>query len=145
MRIRGEVDLGYTALLEEAIAGEIARGRRHLVIDLTAATLLDCAGVGALLTAVAPLRDQPDATVVLAGASGIVKRLFDLLRLDRFFDILPDLDRATEHATATDRRQVDGWRDHDMLLSGRMHTAPSGRRQGPVATTWGSNPLQRPA
>ena len=80
------------------------------MIDLTAATFLDCASVGTLLRAVAPLRHDPDAAVVLAGATGIVKRLLDLLQLDRLFDILPDVEHAREHATAADRRHVDGWR-----------------------------------
>ena len=81
------------------------------MIDLTAATLLDCASVGTLLRAVAPLRHEPDATIVLAGATGIVKRFVELLQLDRLFDILPDIDHASEHATAADRRHVDGWRN----------------------------------
>ena len=60
--------------------GEISDGHRHLVIDLTAATFLDCASVATLLRAVAPLRHEPDAAIVLAGATGIVKRLLDLLQ-----------------------------------------------------------------
>lgn len=110
VRIAGELDLAYAARLQEAIEGEITRGHRHLVIDLSAATFLDCASIGTLLQAVAPLRHEPDAAVVLAGATGIVKRLLDLLQLDRLFDILPDVDHATEHAIATDRRHIDGWR-----------------------------------
>jgi anti-sigma B factor antagonist len=112
VRIAGELDLAYAPRLGEAIEGEISRGHRHLVIDLTAATFLDCASIGTLLRAVAPLRNEPDAAIVLAGATGIVKRLLDLLQLYRLFDILPGLDHAAEHATATDRRHVDGWRAH---------------------------------
>lgn len=58
------------------------------------------------------LRNDPDAAIVLAGATGIVKRLLDVLRIDRLFDVLPDSDDATEHATATDRQHIDGWRTH---------------------------------
>ncbi len=110
VRIAGELDVAYAARLREAIEGEIISGRRHLVIDLTAATFLDCASVGTLLRAVAPLRCEPDAAIVLAGATGIVKRLLDLLRLDRLFDILPDLDQATD----TGHQHVDGWRTHHL-------------------------------
>ncbi len=108
VRISGELDLAYAARLGAAIEGAIISGHRHLVIDLTAATFLDCTSIATLLRAVAPLRCEPDAAVVLAGATGIVKRLLDLLRLDRLFDVLPDLAQATDAG----RHHVDGWRTH---------------------------------
>jgi anti-sigma B factor antagonist len=110
VRIAGELDLADAASLGEAVDGEIARGHRHIVVDLTAATFLDCASVATLLQSVAPLRHEPDAAIVLAGASGIVKRLLELLRLDRLFDILPDIEHAAEYSTRTDRHHADGWR-----------------------------------
>jgi hypothetical protein len=41
VRVTGELDLALAPRLEHAIAGEIRRGHRHLVIDLTDATFLD--------------------------------------------------------------------------------------------------------
>ena len=82
------------------------------MIDLTAATFLDCTSIASLLRAVAPLRDEPDAAIALAGATGIVKRLLDLLRLERLFDIFPDLDAAVDQVTSTGGKHVDGWRVH---------------------------------
>jgi anti-sigma B factor antagonist len=119
VRLAGEIDLAYAARLEEAIEGEICRGHRHLVIDLSQATFLDCASIGTLLRGAAPLRREPDSAIVLAGATGIVKRLLDLLHLDRLFDILPDPESAAEHATATDRQRADGWRrtSHGKLVA----------------------------
>jgi anti-sigma B factor antagonist len=111
VRVTGDLDLALAPSLEHGIAGEIGRGHRHLVIDLTAATSLGCASIGSLLRAVAPLRDEPDATVVLAGATGGVKRLLDLLRLDRTFDILPDANHAATFATDAEREHRQGWRD----------------------------------
>ena len=127
VRLAGELDLAYATHLGEAIGGEISRGHRHLVIDLSQATFLDCASIGTLLRAVAPLRHEPDAAVVLAGPTGIVQRLLDLLHLDRLFDILPDVDHAAEHATATDRQRSDGWRrtSHGKLVA----QPPQGRTQ----------------
>ena len=54
-----------------------------------------------MLWAVTPLRHEPDAAIDLAGATGVVKRLLDLVRLDRLFDILPDLDQAAEYGKKT--------------------------------------------
>ena len=110
VRVTGELDLALAPRLEHAIAGEIRRGHRHLVIDLTAATFMDCASVGTLLGAIAPLRTEPDATVVLAGPKGIVKRLLDLLQLGRMFDIVPDADQAANHSIDADREHLQGWR-----------------------------------
>jgi anti-sigma B factor antagonist len=112
VRITGELDVANAAELHEAIEAEITRGRHHLVIDLTAATFLDCTSIASLLRAVAPLRDEPDAAIALAGATGIVKRLLDLLRLERLFDIFPDLDAAVDQVTSTGGNHVDGWRVH---------------------------------
>jgi anti-anti-sigma factor len=110
VRLTGEFDLAQTASLGDAIEGEIRRGHRHLVIDLSAATLVDCASIGTVLRAVMPLRRDPDATVVLAGPTGVVKRLFDLIQLERLFDIVPDVGEATRRAVAADHPPVDGWR-----------------------------------
>jgi anti-sigma B factor antagonist len=110
VRVTGELDLALAPRLEHAIAGEIRRGHRHLVIDLSGATFLDCASVGTMLRAIAPLRTEPDATVVLAGPKGIVKRLLELLQLDRMFDIVPDSDQAATHSTDADREHLQGWR-----------------------------------
>jgi anti-anti-sigma factor len=94
VRVTGELDLALAPRLEHAIAGEIRSGHRHLVIDLTAATFMDCASVGTLLGAIAPLRTEPDATVVLG----------------RMFDIVPDADEAANHSIDTDREHLQGWR-----------------------------------
>jgi anti-sigma B factor antagonist len=116
VRVAGDLDLALAPRLGDAIEGEIARGHRHLVIDLSAATFLDCTSIATLLRAVAPLRRDPDAAVVLAGATGIVKRLLVLLELDHILEIVQDVDHAAEWATATDRQRVQGRRrlhDHD--------------------------------
>lgn len=110
VRVTGDLDLALASSLACATAGEIAHGHRHIVFDLSAATFLDCAGVGSLMAAVAPLRHEPDATVVLAGATGPVERVLTLLELDRVFEILGDVEHGTEVALDPDRRRVEGWR-----------------------------------
>lgn len=96
--LAGELDLAHAARLGDVIAGEIARGNRHLVIDLQRATFLDCATLGTLLRAVAPLRDDPDSAVLLAGATGIVLRLLLLLEFEQIFELVADVETAVRLA-----------------------------------------------
>jgi anti-anti-sigma regulatory factor len=56
------------------ISDQVARGHRHFVVDLSAATFLDSVAIGTLFRSTEPLRDDSDAGVVLAGAKGIVER-----------------------------------------------------------------------
>lgn len=110
VRVTGDLDLALAPSLERAIAREIARGRRRFAIDLSATTFLDCSSVGTLLSALAPLRDEPAAAVVLTGATGVVERLLTLLELDRVFEIVPDAGNAVGVTAGPARRRLDGWR-----------------------------------
>jgi anti-sigma B factor antagonist len=110
IRVSGELDLSLAPRFGEVITGEIDRGHHRLVIDLSAATLLDCASVGTLLRAVAALSLEPRAAVVLAGPRGIVLRLLTLLELELIFEILPDAETAIELARANVPLLAEGWR-----------------------------------
>jgi anti-anti-sigma factor len=96
--LAGELDLAHASRLGDVLASEIARGHRQLVIDLQRATFLDCATLGTLLRAVAPLREDPDSAVLLAGPTGIVLRLLLLLELEQVFEIVADVDTAVRLA-----------------------------------------------
>jgi anti-sigma B factor antagonist len=109
VEVAGELDLRSAPLLRAAIASQIELGHRHLVIDLTDATFLDCASVGTLLDSIAPLRADPAAAVILAGASGGVERLLALLELEQLFEMLPDAEAATARAVDSSRKR-EGWR-----------------------------------
>ena len=110
VRVTGDLDLALAPRLDEAIAREIARGHRHFAIDLSGATFLDCASVGTLVRALAPLRDEPDASVVLAGATGPVERILSLLRLEAVFEIVEDVRRVALVGGAPGHTGVEGWR-----------------------------------
>ena len=109
--VSGEIDIASSSLLSEAIAVELDRGHRRFVIDLSDTALLDCATIRALLDAVRPLQDDPDAMVVLAGAVGVVARLLDLLEVDRLFAIAPGRDVAVLSIMDGFQPSGDGWRD----------------------------------
>jgi anti-anti-sigma factor len=105
----GDLDLVAAPLFAEAISSAIAEGHRHLVIDLRAATFLDCACLGAILAEMRPLRADSDATIVFAGAHGSVERLLSLLEFDRTCSVVASVDAATTLALNPDAR-VEGWR-----------------------------------
>ena len=110
VRVTGDLDLALAPRLDQAIEGEIAGGRRHFTIDLGGATFLDCASVGTLVRALAPLRDEPDASVVLGGATGPVERILSLLELDAIFEIVEDVGRPAGVSVPPGRGGVEGWR-----------------------------------
>ena len=137
VRVTGDLDLALAPRLDQAIAGEIAGGRRHFAIDLGGATFLDCASVSTLLRALAPLRDEPDASVVLGGATGPVKRILSLLALEAIFEVVEDVGQVT--GVSSGRRGVEGWRwaawpeRLRLLRSSRKQTVRRRVAEGPVA------------
>jgi anti-sigma B factor antagonist len=110
VRVTGDLDLALAPRLDRAIAREIAGGRRHFAIDLGGATFLDCASVGTLVRALAPLRAESDASVVLGGATGPVKRILSVLALDAIFEVVEDVSQVTGVSVSPGRRGVEGWR-----------------------------------
>src|SRR3954452_3823971 len=91
----GDLDLATAPLLEVAIAGLIGDGNRRLVIDLTDATFLDSTAIGMLFHAIAPLRDDPESAVVLAGAHGVVARTLQVTGIGRCFAAVPPVPRRS--------------------------------------------------
>jgi anti-anti-sigma factor len=115
---RGELDLVAAPLFGEAISAAIAERHRHVVIDLSAATFLDCACLGAILAEMRPVRTENDATLVFAGASGSVERLLDLLEFDRICSMVSSVDVAITLALDPDGTRVEGWRADERLPVG---------------------------
>ncbi len=107
--VDGDLDLEFAAQLELEIAAIIADRHRHLVIDLSAASFLDSMAMGSLLLAIAPLQQDPDAAVVLAGVHGTVDRSLAVSGIGAMFASFPTRDAAIAAVErATDLEQ--GWR-----------------------------------
>jgi len=83
--VDGELDLATASQLEDTVAEMIRYGHRHLVIDLTDAAFLDSVAMQTLVDAIAPLRDDADAAVVLAGAHGVVERSLTISGIGQMF------------------------------------------------------------
>jgi anti-sigma B factor antagonist len=110
LETEGEFDLAAASLLGEAISAAIVEGRRHVVIDLGAATFLDCACLGAILATMRPLGPVRDAALVLAGANGSVERLLTLLEFERTCPVVSSVDAATALALDPGGIRAEGWR-----------------------------------
>ncbi len=110
VRVTGDLDLALAPRLKGAIDREIAAGHRHFAIDLAGTTFLDCASLGTLVRALAPLRDEPDASVVLGGATGPVARILSVLGLEAVFEIVADVGQVAGDGGPPGRRGVEGWR-----------------------------------
>ena len=91
--LKGEIDLhvspSVTALLDEVIGKKPER----LVVDLSAVTYIDSAGLAALIQAMQKVEGY-GGKFVLAGLQETVRSIFEISRLDQVFQIFPDVDTA---------------------------------------------------
>lgn len=131
--VSGEIDVASSSLLSEAIAIELDRGHQRFVIDLSAAALLDCATIGVLLEAVRPLQDDPDAVVVLAGASGIIARMLELVQIDNLFPTAPGCEVAVLSIMSGFQPSGDGWRHVRRALTRESDSDGDAALRGPSA------------
>ncbi len=108
--VDGDLDIQTAPQLEQQVAGLIKDGHRRLVVDLAEATFLDSTAMRALVTTIAPLRDDPAAAVVLAGAGGIVERALTVSGISQMFISFDTRSAAIEGLADTTRPLQDGWR-----------------------------------
>src|ERR1700712_1179509 len=110
VQAQGELDLLAAPLLRDAISAAITAGHRHIVIDLRAATLLDCACLGTILAGMRPLATDDDASLVFAGANGQAARLLDVLDIAQTCPVVASIDEATQLALRPAVARAEGWR-----------------------------------
>jgi len=108
--IDGELDLANAPQLGAVIAEMIDYGHRHLVIDLTAAAFLDSTAMGVLLRAIAPLHDDPDAAVVLAGVHGVVERSLTVSGIGPMFTTFDTREAAVIALAGQGASPREAWR-----------------------------------
>ena len=93
VRLPAEIDLTVADELREALLGVLNQGALGLIVDMTATTFCDSAGITALVRAVR--RATADgATLRLAVSAPAVLRVFTLVGIDRLIDIYPDVAAA---------------------------------------------------
>ena len=89
------IDSASSEELKTCVATLIAEGRRRVVIDMSNVDFIDSSGLGVL---VASLRTaQRDGGVLkVAALNGNLRQLFELMRLDRVFELFTDVDKSLE-------------------------------------------------
>lgn len=89
IRLQGELDTAACPALEQALARLLETpGLRHLVLDLSAVSAVDTAGLGLLVDLRRALRER-GATIALACLRPAVARALQLTDLTHLFEILP--------------------------------------------------------
>ena len=88
-----EIDITLADDAREALLSVLNQGAIGLVVDMTATTFCDSAGITALGRA-ARRAAATDATMRLAVASPSVLRVFSLVGIDRLIDVHPSVEEA---------------------------------------------------
>ena len=92
--LRGKLMLGPELAPLEALVPELlAAGNRNLVFDLSGVTHIDSTGMGRFIDAYGRL-EKIGGTMLLAGASGAVRDIFRITRLDTVFTFSPTVEAA---------------------------------------------------
>ena len=88
-----EIDATNADAVREALLSVLNAGAAGLVVDMTATTFCDSAGITALVRA-ARRADANGATMRLAVTAPPVLRVFNLIGIDRVIEIYPSADAA---------------------------------------------------
>ncbi len=94
--LRGDVDAAVTAELRQQLDDQLADGRQNFVVDLSDVAFMDSSGLATLVQLFKRVRIG-HGDVRLCGLQPNVRRLFELIRLDRVFAMFPD--RAAAYAS----------------------------------------------
>lgn len=89
----GEIDITTAESLRDALLSALNAGARGLVVDMTAVTFLDSAGVTALVRA-ARRAAANEATFRLAVTAQAVLRVLNLVGVDRLIQVHPSVASA---------------------------------------------------
>ena len=85
IELNGRLLLGPGCIeLEQLVASLLARGILYLTFDLTNVTHIDSTGMGRFIDAYSKLK-KSGGTVRIVGATGTVREMFKITRLDSIF------------------------------------------------------------
>ncbi|MGQ9632186.1 MAG: STAS domain-containing protein [bacterium] len=91
--VDGEVDVYYSSAIEEKIKDLIKQGRKKVIVDLSKVTYMDSSGLGVLVGSLKNLR-KVGGSLKIAEINPAIANIFEITKLDSFFDIYKTLDEA---------------------------------------------------
>ena len=97
--VSGEMDAGNSTQLGEELDHLLAEGTRKVVIDLGKVGLMNSSGLATLVHYYKLARSNC-GDISLAALQRPVRQVFQLTRLDRVFDLQPDVARAVQRFTS---------------------------------------------
>lgn len=96
--VSGELDASNSSELVSVFDPLLKEGNRKFIIDLQKVSFVDSAGLSALVKLLKRTRGQ-SARLFLAGSQDPVRRVLQLTRLDRAFDIAETVPQALQSLT----------------------------------------------
>src|SRR5918992_1870439 len=100
--VSGEMNAGNSTQLEEELDHLLTEGSRKLVIDLGKVGFMNSSGLAALVRYYKLARSNC-GDICLAALQPPVRQAFQLSRLDRVFDLQPDVTRAVQRFTGPEQ------------------------------------------
>jgi len=91
--LEGDIDLHVSPGVTESLNAMIKKRPQRIVIDLSRATYIDSAGMAALILAMQEV-EAYGGKFFLSGLQETLRLIFETSRLDRIFQIFPDVDAA---------------------------------------------------
>ncbi|MEN0019775.1 MAG: STAS domain-containing protein [Planctomycetota bacterium] len=93
LKLAGDIDMSRSPVLREAIRNALESRPNRLVIDLEGVDYMDSSGLATLVEAMKVTKKQK-TTLVLCAMSDKVRAIFEIARLDSYFNIVASVDDA---------------------------------------------------
>lgn len=93
LKVDGGINRGTATQLVEGVTRLVDGGVRRIVVDFSDVEMITSTGISTLLLLSRSMRNR-GAEVKLAGLHGMVAQVLQLTRLDKIFDLYPDVGQA---------------------------------------------------
>jgi anti-sigma B factor antagonist len=91
--LEGDIDLHVSPAVRESLNAVIKKKPKRIVIDLSRATYIDSAGIAVLILAMQQV-EAYGGKFLLAGLQETLRLIFETSRLERVFQVFPNVDAA---------------------------------------------------
>ncbi len=91
--IEGEIDVYTSMELKKELIGFIEGGNKKIIINLDKVNYMDSSGLGILVAVLKRLK-QEDGYMKLCNMNVGIKKIFEITKLTKFFEIYEDEEKA---------------------------------------------------